>query len=201
MSADIEYEAHLTLATSELGVLTSVSEWAESHQLKWTHIVLDGGDTPSQPMMTFWGKGDIVAQLARTQILSDQVGRLGALVVRVKIETRADSRCQCFTGVANKGYFENHVKLILPSDVAMNDLQQLALSHGARLSRNARRVRTDGRQERFVTQRVYDADHATSRMQFERLMVDLQHANHEIVEIEREFVVFDSHLALDSGWL
>ncbi len=201
MSLDKNYETHLTLRVSGSNILSRVAAWAESQQLKWTHIVLDSGDTPSQPMITFWGKGDISSQMARAQRLALDVVSMGASVVRVKIETPADSASMTADAITKDGYFENHIKLLLPGDWEQNSLSCMVIPHGARLSRNVRRVRTDGREERFVTQRIYNTDHNSPQCRLDHLVADLRRSQYAIIEIEQEYVVFDSHLALDAGWL
>jgi hypothetical protein len=196
-----QYETHLTLSVSEFSVLEHVSAWAESQQLKWTHIVLDAGETPSQPMITFWGWGELASQKARALQLSFEIARLGALVVRVKIESQLDDLCEIPDSVARDGYFENHIKVLLAKDMDLNVLSQIVVPHGARLSRNVRRTRSDGRHERFVTQRVFGGHINASKIQFNNLLAALRQAGYAIVELELEFVEFDSHLALDTGWL
>lgn len=55
------YETHLTLAIASPDTFASIRAWAERHAMKWTHILLDGGLTPSQPMVTFWGSQSVEA--------------------------------------------------------------------------------------------------------------------------------------------
>jgi len=73
--------------------------------------------------------------------------------------------------------------------------------YGARLSRNARRQFTDGRHERFVTQRCHDVGAPTARQRLDALLAALRAGGHEIVEVEAEYVVRDDALHLDDGWL
>jgi hypothetical protein len=173
-----QYETHLTLCVSEFNVLEHVSAWAMSQQLKWTHIVLDAGETPSQPMITFWGCGDLASQKARARQLSFEI---------------PDSVAMC-------EYFENHVKVLLAEDMDLNVLQQIVIPHGARLSRNVRRTRSDGRHERFITQRIFGGNINASKIQLTNLLAALQQAEYAIIELELELVEFDSYLALDTGW-
>jgi hypothetical protein len=98
-------------------------------------------------------------------------------------------------------YFEHHVKLLLPDATAgtLVALARLLQPHQARLSTNARRQRADGRHERFVTQRCHRAGRITAKARLERLLAAL--SEHEILEVEEEYVVLDSNLELDRGWL
>ncbi|TDD63305.1 hypothetical protein E1263_00925 [Kribbella antibiotica] len=97
-------------------------------------------------------------------------------------------------------YFEHHVKLLLP-DEQLDPLTTLLAPHHAHLSRNARRQRPDGKHERFVTQRCHQAGRNSSKPRLEALVAALREAGYEILEIEEEYVVLDSHEDLDTGWL
>lgn len=83
----------------------------------------------------------------------------------------------------------------------MIGLTQLVTPHGARLSRNARRQRAEGGEERFVTQRCYRVGRATAQHNLDALAAELRKGDHEIAEIEQEYVVYDSAVHLDHGWL
>jgi hypothetical protein len=66
------------------------------------------------------------------------------------------------------------------------------------VSRNARRVRPDGRQERFVTQRLYRVGRETAKQHLDSLLNALN--PYEVLEIEEEFVVYDDNVTVDAGW-
>lgn len=106
-------------------------------------------------------------------------------------------------GGAGRRYFEHHVKLLLagPTVARTLALTSLVEPHGARLSRNARRVRADGVQERFVTQRCYRVGLATAGQRLEALVAAVSAAGFEIAAVEQEYVVFDSGPVRDLGWL
>lgn len=70
------------------------------------------------------------------------------------------------------GDFETHLKLLLPADADLGRLSRLVEPHRARLSRNARRTREDGRQERFVTQRCSGVDRHVAYELYSSLVVD-----------------------------
>ena len=150
--------------------------------------MLDRGIRTSQPMLTVRGSG-----LA------------GMSCTRFKVEAAPDN-----TGVpltdedAVEGrYFEHHVKLLLPDDdlVRRLDLTRLLEPHHARLSRNARRQRTDGAQERFVTQRCHHQGRVNARARLDALLVVLSGTGYPILQIEEEYVAYDNHVRMDAGWL
>ncbi len=67
------------------------------------------------------------------------------------------------------------------------------------MSWNARRVLADGAHERFVTQRCHDVDAPAAHAALQRLLADLDGV--QIIEVEEEFVLYDSDLSLDDGWI
>jgi hypothetical protein len=67
------FETHLTVdgGASE----DRVAEWAVSHGIKFTRILLDRGVTLDQPMLTVYGRDTLDGQFAAATALA---GRLGA---------------------------------------------------------------------------------------------------------------------------
>lgn len=198
-----EFETHLTVRADDPDALQA---WAVRHKLKFTHIVLDRGRTPSQPMLTCWGKGRLADLRTAAEILSRRLATDGFVVTRLKVESavtnsgvpRADE------GAANLHagrYFEHHVKLSLDDAADLDELVALARRHRAHLSRNARRTSDGGRHERFVTQRCRAVGGATARRHLDDLLTALQGGGYVVVDVEEEFVVYDSNLAVDAGWL
>lgn len=80
-------------------------------------------------------------------------------MVRIKVEAAPwnDGVPERDADAVEGRYFEHHVKLLLPDAAAgtLVSLTRLLEPHQARLSRNARRQRDDGRHERFATQRCH----------------------------------------------
>ncbi|MFJ9774436.1 hypothetical protein ACIRVF_24905 [Kitasatospora sp. NPDC101157] len=200
------FEVHLTVGP---GAAEALAAWADGHGLKFTHILLERGASPSQPMLTLRADGT----LAEVAALTDQVGgrlrRAGFTVLRAKIEATpwAEGVPASDEDAVPHGagrYFEHHVKLLLPAPAGAPDtarLTALAVRHDAHLSRNPRRVREDGRREWFVTQRCRLVGLDTAGRRLEALLRDLAADGHEVVSAEREFVVVDSHEGLDAGWI
>ena len=81
------------------------------------------------------------------------------------------------------------------------ELTQLLEPHHARLSHNARRQRTEGAQERFVTQRCHREGRISARARLDALLAVLWRTGYPILQVEEEYVAYDSHIGLDSGWL
>ena len=119
--------------------------------------------------------------------------------VRVKVETVPWSAEPAGPG---GGYYEHHLKLALPAAYDRAELEAFVMAYGAHVSWNARRVLPGpgGRHERFVTQRHPGPADAAGRA-CDVLVAALVAAGHDLVAQEREFVLSDSDLSLDEGWL
>lgn len=203
-SMEGEFETHITLAPDERQ--EPLQQWAGEHRMKYVHIVLDRGLSPSQPMLTCHGKGTFASQLKRAQELAAELQNAGFKVTRLKLEAAPDNNGVPQTEAeahlsSPSQYFEHHVKLLLPSELDLIALIALAENHGAHLSRNAFRIRKDGLEERFVTQRCYRVGRNAAARQLESLVNRLKSDTYQILEAEEEYVVHDDNLALDAGWL
>ncbi|MFR9722304.1 hypothetical protein ACL02R_02880 [Streptomyces sp. MS19] len=109
-------------------------------------------------MITLTGASAAGARIPETDRTAAGPAAAGCPVVRTKAGTApwADGVPQDdeAAGAGDPArYVEHHVKLLLPPRHDRAALERLATAHGARVSWNAPRVRADGRQERFVTQR------------------------------------------------
>ncbi|PQO43220.1 hypothetical protein [Blastopirellula marina] len=198
-------ETHLTLAPASEESLPRAAQWAAAQGLKWTHILLAEGRHPSQPMVTFWRSGTLGEQLDQAAAIAASLRELDLLAVRVKVECASADAARYFENslqlAEHPGYFEHHVKLQLAADAELPALAELARTHDARLSANARRQLAAGAVERFVTQRAYDAGRAEAAERLAQLIDSLQAAAYPILEVEEEYVLYDSDLQLDAGWL
>ncbi|MEV4254897.1 hypothetical protein AB0J52_17230 [Spirillospora sp. NPDC049652] len=196
-----DFEIHLTVAEPDA---PRAREAAAARGLKLTLIELARGRTPAQPMLSLRRSGTRDAVLADAARAAGDLRGDGLHVVRVKVEAapwnegvpRTDAE-----GEALGSYFEHHVKLLLTPETDLAALASLAVAHGAHVSRNVRRVRPDGRPERFVTQRCHRVGAPTAGARLDALVTALRSAAHEIVEVEREYVVHDDAPSLDDGWI
>lgn len=201
------FETHVTVDLGDESCADKLREWAARRGLKFTHIVLERGQTPSQPMLTRHGHGVLASELSAAAGLVADLQRDGFVVSRVKIEvpTANPDVPQSDGDAANQPgdrYFEHHVKLLFVGSAKLAALTNVARQHAAHVSRNALRVRSDGRQERFITQRCYAVGLPSARLRLDALLAALASAGgHELLEVEQEFVVYDSNLAMDRGWI
>ena len=199
-----EFEIHVTVLHGADGLET----FARQHGVKYTHIVLDRGSCRSQPMLTIPVRGTLAEVRELVAVWQQRLRDARLYATRVKIEAApgnagVPAADQEALAQPTDRYFEHHAKLLLP-DVSVRRLVELARlvkPHQAHLSRNARRVRADGAQERFVTQRCHRVGRDTARQRLDRLLGDLRSSGYSIVEVEQEYVVHDTGIHLDSGWL
>lgn len=185
-----EYETHVTVRCADPGMLTRLDAWAGARELKVTHILLARGRMTSQPMLTLPDRTGHVR-------LVPQLRAAGFEPVRVKVETVPWTEEQPGPG---GGYFEHHLKLRLPPDHDRAALEALAVRHAAHVSWNARRVLPGGAHERFVTQRCRGDAQAAGRA-CDALAAALAEDGYDVLSEEREFVLYDSDLSVDDGWI
>ncbi|MFG3000194.1 hypothetical protein [Streptomyces sp. NPDC048340] len=190
INAMSDYETHVTVRCPDPAELARLEAWAGGRELKVTHIVLARGRMVSQPMLTLPGRTGHRALVARLRAA-------GFDPVRVKVETVPWTTDLPGPG---GGYFEHHLKLRLPAAWDRPALESLVAPHGAHLSWNARRVLPGARHERFVTQRCRGTA-ARAAAACDALVAALAGAGYEIRSEEREFVLYDSDLSVDDGWI
>jgi len=146
------------------------------------------------------------AQHGRALRLSRELNASGFPVIRIKIEAAPwnqdvpQSRVQAH-GQPPGRYFEHHVKLLLPPDSDYAALAELVEPHSAHLSRNALTQRSDGREERFVTQRCRAVGYTEACQRLEALQAAIAPLGHLVLEVEQEYVVYDNNLFVDAGWI
>ena len=194
------YETHITVRCESTAEAERLGRWATAVGLKLTHIVLARGRMPTQPMLTLTGSPSYADESARAREVAARLRADGFDPVRVKIESSPWAPEVPCEPCADGRYFEHHVKLRLSADADLDALAARVVPYGAHLSWNARRV-VRGRRwtERFVTQRCRGVDATGAGRALERLLAELRGL--EVVGVEREFVLYDSDLSVDDGWI
>ncbi|MFI5984955.1 hypothetical protein ACIBEA_29305 [Streptomyces sp. NPDC051555] len=185
------YETHVTVRCPDPTTLARLEAWSGERRLKVTHIVLARGRMVSQPMLT-------LPDRTGHRTLLPELRAAGFDPVRVKVETVPWTTDLPGPG---GGYFEHHLKLRLPTAFDRPALEALVAPHGAHLSWNARQLPAGGEHhERFVTQRWRGSRRAAAAA-CAALAAELGGAGYEIRAQEREFVLYDSDLSVDDGWI
>ncbi|MFD3814595.1 hypothetical protein ACFWRZ_05975 [Streptomyces rubiginosohelvolus] len=197
--------------------LRRLERWAALRpEVKFTHIALARGRTASQPMLTLRGsRPSYEDELAAVREARAALAGDGFAVARVKVECapwaaevpREDADVVGSEHPHGRRHFEHHVKLLLDeadgdaADGRRADLVAVAVRHGAHVSWNARRVRADGREERFVTQRCHRTGDRRAALALDALLTELAAFGYDVVDVEREYVLLGSGPELDEGWL
>ncbi|GAA0938879.1 hypothetical protein [Actinocorallia libanotica] len=200
-----DFESHLTVGCGAPEI-EALARWAAGRGLKFSHIVLARGRVASQPMLTARGSGDLAGVLAAAERTKAALAADGFTVTRSKIEAAPWNEGVPATDEEALAwgpgrYFEHHLKLLLEPGADTGALAALVVPHAAHLSHNARRIREDGAAERFVTQRCRLVGGPAAERRLAALVAALEARHHRIVEVEREFVVFDDGESLDAGWI
>ena len=199
------FEVHVTIAVT--GSLDPFRNWCQAARCKCVWIVLARGVETQHPMATWRRAGTVLPEVfAEAKERVEALKSAGFVVVRLKIEadisndqipeTDDDARQE-----PGSCYFEHHVKLRRDVTSGCESLMKVSLAHAAHLSHNAWRRPTEGVEERFVTLRSHGVGRRTSAQQLKGLLMALESAGERITEVESEYAVYDSNLALDDGWL
>lgn len=200
-----QFEVHLTIRAA--GTLDAFRAWCDSERCKCVRIVLARGMQVEQPMATWRCQHVVLADvLAEATERARNLERAGFTVARVKIEADPTNEGVPLTDESAllqppSNYFEHHVKLRRETAAPRESLVRLCCDHGAHLSRNAWREPAEGFEERFVTLRSYRMGWPKSEQRLQSLLAALSAADECVIEVESEYTVHDSNLALDAGWL
>lgn len=201
-----EFETHITVCLNNSNDVKLLHKWSANRGLKCLHIVLDQGVTPSQPMLTRRGRGNLTQQLEIAAALCQSLKADRFSAVRIKIEVASDnpnvtqSNLEALNHSSDR-YFEHHIKLLLESSADTRPLTELAEQHSARLSHNILQTRSDNYSERFINQRCMQMGRVEAQQKLQKLLNAIACLEYVVVDVEEEFVVYDSNLALDEGWL
>jgi len=196
------FEAHVTVRCAE-GDGPRFATTCDRLGVKHIQIELAAGEHASQPMTATVHRGELREVQDEVHALGRALVADGFEVVRTKIEALPRNRDLPETDAAAAAepgrYFEYHLKVVVPPG-EIEPLRAAASAHGARLSRNARRVRADGSHERYLTLRLPGLGRASADARFAALEATIEALPVTIGRRVREYTVYDSNLALDGGW-
>jgi hypothetical protein len=204
MEFEGEFETHITVKLDRGNKIAELEQWSRDRGLKFFHIVLNRGVTPSQPMLSRHGWGSLSSELQKARDICHSLNTDGFLATRTKIEAAPNNRgipqLDSEASPLSRRYFEHHLKLLLESNTDISRLAQLAELHTAHISRNVSRTREDDRQEQFITQRCFTVGRIEAKKRLQTLIGAIDLLSHPIIKIEEEYIVYDSNLELDAGW-
>jgi hypothetical protein len=200
------FEAHVTVALTGADRLDAFRSLCGQLGVKCVVIELPHGQVHTQPMTSSYHRGTVQQAAQEVAGLAGALHEAGFAVNRVKLEAvttnsgipQYDDEARAMPAT---NYFEFHVKALLPAGADAEQLRALCQRHDAHLSRNALKKETDGRQERFLTQRAYGLGRVNAEARFERLISALEAAGYTLGNRLREYSIFDSNARVDAGWI
>jgi hypothetical protein len=201
-----EFETHITVNLNSVDEINILQKWGMERGFKFLHILLDRGLTASQPMLTRRGSGNFKDELKIAVDSCQKLQTEGFSAVRIKIETPPWNQGVPQSNIKAKNlpddrYFEHHIKLLLEPSADLATLTEIAEQHAAHLSRNALQTRNDGNREQFITQRCKFVGHLEAGQRLQKLLEAIASLGHRAIDVEEEFVVYDSNLKVDDGWI
>ncbi len=201
-----QLETHWTILVDARRTPERLQAIADELGLKITHVLLDRGEHRSQPMLTRRRRSELAVELADAQSMAVQLENRGLDVLRVKIEASLDATDVPRTDDAAKGEatrcFEHHVRVRWAGSRDLAALRAIATAHHAHLSQSVWRQTGDDEHERFVTQRCYGVGLDRAERALDALVASLRAQEHaDVLDVQREYVVYDSNVDLDAGWL
>lgn len=201
-----ELETHLTVCLNEPKSLAELQEWGATHGLKFLHIVLEEGMVASQPMLTKRTVGKLSDEIIAANQLKELLVADGFPVLRIKIEAApwnedVPQSSEDVTRHLPERYFESHIRILYPIGTDNSELVERIKMYSAHLSRNAFRQRHDCLEERFVTHRCWSVGYCEARQKLNSLLREIRALSYTVIDVEEEYVVFDTNLEIDAGWI
>lgn len=195
MSSLIPFEAHLTMQDIAPAQLPAMEAFCKAQGHKPLLIELSRGQHFWQPMASFIAEfPHLEAAMAAAKSEVASYSEAGFPIGRVKIETPATMSDNVSPTKGFTPYFEWHGRILLHDSPA---LLALCALHQAHLSCNALHGDPD---RRFVTLREF-GDRLAFEGRKETLIAALTAQGWPLQKQQSEYCVYDSHVALDHGWL
>lgn len=196
------YELHLTVQCPEQQDVLNFLAFCQAHKLKSLVIELSQGHYQRQVMISArLGPEPVQAyeRICQLQSLLSQKFE----IIRTKIEASILNQNIPQTNseaLLHTGYFEHHVRLQLKPNQDLELLKQQCQTLNAHLSRNAIQTQTDGLQERFATQRIYQRGLNESKQVLALFLDYCQLQQIPVLNAIQEYIIYDNGLVLDQGW-
>jgi len=200
-------EVHITVSLENTSIEKARFQKACQQQNgKSIWIELESGETINQPMY-----GARLFTSAQEQ--ADEIKRLvdsfaqDFQVRRVKVEAGPHNQnipqsSRDALDAPDDCYFEHHVALGLMPNTDLDKLKSDLKNYHGYLSKNAFKTTPEsGKQIRFVTQRFSNIGQPQANIELEKLTTFATRQSINVIQIEREYNIFDSNLHLDQGWM
>ena len=200
------FEYHITVRINDRSDINKFVKLCKGIGLKPIFIELPYGEEVKQLMTSKYITGTYPDVLLPVHAIAHKVASSGFQILRIKIEALA----------ANKGvprnesdiafepghrYFEFHFKIMLNDESEKERLTQIGQKYNAHTSRNAFKQFGNGKFSNFLTMRTFGKGRDEALKMFGCLKAELLRNGFEIIGHEQEYVVYDSNLDLDKGWV
>ncbi|MBV6623993.1 MAG: hypothetical protein KI793_13830 [Rivularia sp. (in: Bacteria)] len=200
------FEAHITVSANNSAFTEKFNQLCRDLNVKCVFIQLPQGATRYQLMTASYHHGDFKAVLQQINQIAQKIKKADFEIIRIKIEAMVSNRDIPQQDIEaqklpSSNYFEFHVKAILSASENLQVLRKYCLQHDAHLSTNAFKKLTDGKQQRFITMRVYGVGYKSAQKRFDNLLLHLKAKGFKFSQQQREYTVYDSNLSLDAGWI
>ncbi len=199
------FEAHITVKADNLAVREKFNLLCRQLGIKCVLIELSEGVTRFQPMTASYYHGTFQDVIQKINQTAQKIADAGFEVTRIKIEAMVSNQDIPISDMEaqklpKSNYFEFHVKAILSADENLEMLRKYCLQYDAHLSANTFKKLCDGKQQRFITMRVYSTGYKSAQTRFDMLLLYLKSKGFKLSQQQREYTVYDNNLNLDVGW-
>ena len=137
--------------------------------------------------------------------MSQSFIREGFNITRTKLEALFSNRGVPITDqeaqtLSPENYFEFHIKVVLEPENTEKLLNAIA-PYSGHLSKNGFKKIESGKEQRFVTLRLYGIGKETAAAKLEECTKAIREAGFQTYSSIREYSVYDSNVNLDKGWI
>ena len=200
------FEAHITVKAGNSALTKKFNQLCQNLNVKSVFIELPKGVSRCQMITASYHHGAFKDVLQKINQIAEKIVNADFEVTRIKIEAMVSNQDIPVSDIEaqklpQSNYFEFHVKAILSADENLEMLRKYCLQHNAYLSKNTFKKLVNGKQERFITMRVYGLGYKSAQTHFDKLIVLLRNKGFKLSQQQREYTVYDSNLKLDTGWI
>ncbi|CAF1036464.1 unnamed protein product [Rotaria magnacalcarata] len=199
---DDAFKVHITVDHREMEKLLNV---CKINKLKPIFIHLQNGNNPQQLMTSSSHVGTFPEIVEQMKIFADlQFKDLN--IIRLKIKSSASHKGVPEENVdklfwsQKSNYFEFRYKIYVSSKSQLGRLNALCIQQNLCLAFNAFETKSTYERYYIATMRLFHTGRKNAYVTNNYILQSLTRNDFSPVEVENEFVVYDSNINLDSGW-
>jgi hypothetical protein len=192
------YEIHITVKSDSFYAFKVTC--SKLKRVKPILIKLPYGQTPTQLMTSSHIRTDLDGVYREMKHQIEFLKDDGYEVIRSKIELKIP--CKQKIDPQPHQYFEFHYKILLPNHLEKLRLMEVTKKLNVHVSRSAfGKPAKGGAFFNFVTLRLFNVTKENAILESKKIHDKLTKKKFEIVSTEKEFAIYDSNTALDTGWI